>query len=72
MYTGWVASKDMTLLSPAFLRLSMGLTHMLDSFPSIRFGLLVSIGDGVPSNEIDLKLGNIVINKPGNGYGGVV
>ena len=41
-------------------------TQLLNDFPSIRFGLLVGIGGGVPdlANEIDIRLGDIVVSKP--------
>lgn len=47
-------------------------TQLLSSFPSIRFGLMVGIGGGVPSNDADVRLGDIVVSKPTRGYGGVV
>lgn len=46
--------------------------QMLASFPSIRIGLMVGIGGGVPSEEIDFRLGDVVISKPGLHSGGVV
>jgi nucleoside phosphorylase len=39
-------------------------THMLNSFESIRFGLMVGIGGGVPSRENDIRLGDVVVSKP--------
>src|SRR5215469_13940718 len=41
-------------------------------FTSIRFGLMVGIGGGVPSKESDVRLGDVVISKPYMHYGGVV
>lgn len=38
--------------------------EMLLDFPSIRFGLLVGIGGGVPSEENDIRLGDVVVSKP--------
>lgn len=46
-------------------------TRMRAKFPNLRFGLLVGIGGGVPSNE-DVRLGDIVVSKPSPGNGGVV
>jgi nucleoside phosphorylase len=45
-----------------------------NDFPSIRFGLLVGIGGGVPNleNGIDIRLGDIVVSKPTKTAGGVV
>jgi nucleoside phosphorylase len=38
--------------------------EMLFSFPNIRFGLLVGIGGGIPSEANDIRLGDIVVSKP--------
>ena len=46
--------------------------RMRAAFPSIRIGLLVGIGGGVPSEEADIRLGDVVISKPHNVHGGVV
>ncbi|KAL5362310.1 kinesin light chain [Aspergillus floccosus] len=46
--------------------------QMKNTFPAIRFGLMVGIGGGVPSNEADIRLGDVVVSQPGNGHGGVV
>lgn len=47
-------------------------SQMLSTFPSIRFGLLVGIGGGVPSRKNDIRLGDIVVSKPVDTIGGVV
>jgi nucleoside phosphorylase len=44
---------------------------MKSAFTSIRFGLMVGIGGGVPS-EVDMRLGDVVISRPLNVHGGVV
>ncbi|OZJ02082.1 hypothetical protein BZG36_05319 [Bifiguratus adelaidae] len=46
--------------------------QLLASFYSIRFGLLVGIGGGVPNMNADIRLGDIVVGKPTGIYGGVV
>ncbi|KAL1961715.1 hypothetical protein VTN77DRAFT_1115 [Rasamsonia byssochlamydoides] len=46
--------------------------QMLSSFPSIRIGLLVGIGGGVPSEGVDIRLGDVVVSKPGMQSGGVI
>jgi hypothetical protein len=46
--------------------------HMRITFPSIRFGLMVGIGGGVPSTNNDIRLGDVVVSKPTSGFGGVV
>ena len=45
--------------------------NMLNSFPIIKFGLMVGIGGGAPSEMNDIRLGDIVVSKPTNGHGGV-
>jgi len=45
---------------------------LLASFDSIRFGLMVGIGGGIPNNNADIRLGDIVVSKPTGAYGGVV
>lgn len=48
-------------------------TLMVSAFPSIRMGLMVGIGGGVPSPNHDIRLGDIVVSSPGEGTtGGVV
>jgi nucleoside phosphorylase len=46
--------------------------QLLSSFHSIRFGLMVGIGGGVPNSSADIRLGDVVISKPTDTYGGVV
>ncbi|KAJ5597521.1 Nucleoside phosphorylase [Penicillium hordei] len=46
--------------------------QLLSSFRSIRFGLMVGIGGGVPNEEADIRLGDVVVSKPTNTHGGVV
>ncbi|KOC11667.1 hypothetical protein AFLA70_26g004691 [Aspergillus flavus AF70] len=50
---------------------------MLRSFPNIKIGFMVGIGGGAPgpaseNPEDDIKLGDIVVSKPGPGHGGVI
>lgn len=47
-------------------------TQMRLKFKSIRFGLMVGIGGGVPSPENDVRLGDVVISQPQSQHGGVV
>ncbi|KAE8553941.1 hypothetical protein EYB25_002479 [Talaromyces marneffei] len=46
--------------------------QLLSSFPSIRFGLMVGIGGGVPNDAADIRLGDVVISKPTDTCGGVM
>ncbi|KAN0085480.1 hypothetical protein V8E54_001947 [Elaphomyces granulatus] len=46
--------------------------QMLCTFRSIRFGLMVGIGGGVPTKEADIRLGDVVVSKPTEDFGGVV
>lgn len=49
-------------------------TQLLNDFPSIRFGLLVGIGGGVPGDDEDgdIRLGDVVVSQPTTTFGGVV
>ncbi|KAK2741725.1 hypothetical protein FQN55_008224 [Onygenales sp. PD_40] len=44
-------------------------TQMVRSFPSIKVGLLVGIGGGIPPK---VRLGDVVVSAPDDQYGGVV
>jgi hypothetical protein len=46
-------------------------SDMRHSFPNVRVGLMVGIGGGAPSQEHDIRLGDIVVSAPRNGKGGV-
>ena len=46
-------------------------TRMRAKFPNLRFGLMVGVGGGVPGKK-DVRLGDVVVSQPANGYGGVV
>ncbi|KAF1933690.1 uncharacterized protein M421DRAFT_97764 [Didymella exigua CBS 183.55] len=46
--------------------------RMLANFPALKMGLMVGIGGGVPSKDQDIRLGDIVVSVPTNGFGGVV
>ncbi|KAK5062936.1 hypothetical protein LTR84_005012 [Exophiala bonariae] len=47
-------------------------TQMKSRFKSIRFGLMVGIGGGVPSEISDIRLGDVVVSLPNGQSGGVV
>jgi nucleoside phosphorylase len=48
-------------------------TQLLNNFRSIRFGLLVGTGGGIPGDdEDDIRLGDVVVSKPTATFGGVV
>jgi nucleoside phosphorylase len=46
--------------------------QMKSTFSSTRFCLMVGIGGGVPSDEADVRLGDVVVSKPHKTHGGVV
>ncbi|KAL4903290.1 hypothetical protein BDW74DRAFT_54082 [Aspergillus multicolor] len=48
--------------------------QLLSSFQSIKFGLLVGIGGGVPSKDADVRLGDVVVGLPTSSatHGGVI
>ncbi|KAF5603924.1 ankyrin protein [Fusarium subglutinans] len=45
-------------------------SHLVTTFPSIKVGLMVGIGGGVPSNKV--RLGDVVVGTPSGDYPGVV
>ncbi|GFF31666.1 hypothetical protein IFM46972_03300 [Aspergillus udagawae] len=47
-------------------------SHMVSTYPNIRFGLMVGIGGGVPSKGADIRLGDVVVSKPTATSGGVI
>jgi nucleoside phosphorylase len=47
-------------------------SQMQSAFTYIRFGLMVGIGGGVPSEESDIRLGDVVVSNPHKTHGGVV
>ena len=46
--------------------------ELLSSLPHIKFGLLVGIGAGLPSDKHDIRLGDVVVSQPNGFNGGVV
>jgi hypothetical protein len=47
-------------------------TSLRHSFPYVRFGLIGSIGGGVPSERHDIHLGDVVVSTPQSGTSGVI
>ena len=45
---------------------------MVSVFPSLRIRLMVGIGGGIPSDEHDIRLGDVVVSTPKGAHGGVV
>ncbi|KAL7903323.1 purine and uridine phosphorylase [Trichoderma sp. TUCIM 5745] len=45
---------------------------LLDSFPNIRFGLLVGIGGGAPSKKHNIRLGDVIVGVSSHAECGVV
>lgn len=46
--------------------------QMQSAFMSIQFWLVVGIGGGVPKADQDIRLGDVVVSRPGPSHGGVV
>lgn len=46
-------------------------THMLRTFPNIRVGFMVGVGGGAPSRDNDIRMGDVVVSRKGDGKGGV-
>ena len=42
------------------------------SFPGLRFGLMVGIAGGAPSEKHDIRLGDVIVSSPSNKHGGVL
>jgi nucleoside phosphorylase len=42
------------------------------TFPSLRLALMVGIGGGVPNEEYDIRLGDVVVGRPVGMSGGVL
>jgi nucleoside phosphorylase/tetratricopeptide (TPR) repeat protein len=47
-------------------------SRMRLTFPRLQLGLMVGIGGGVPSESHDIRLGDVVVSKPGKKHGGVI
>jgi nucleoside phosphorylase len=48
--------------------------QLLSTFYQVKFGLLVGIGGGIPSAEVDIRLGDVVVGLPSSSssHGGVI
>ncbi|CAH0047215.1 unnamed protein product [Clonostachys solani] len=47
-------------------------SNMKRSFPGIQFCLLIGIGGGAPSEQNDIRLGDVVVSKPTKTFPGVI
>ncbi|KAK6511010.1 hypothetical protein TWF506_010094 [Arthrobotrys conoides] len=48
-------------------------TQLINDFKSLKFGLLVGIGGGIPDlPQYDIRLGDVVVSKPTTTFGGAV
>ncbi|KAH8203910.1 hypothetical protein TruAng_001974 [Truncatella angustata] len=47
-------------------------TLLSTRFPNAKIGLMVGIGGGVPSDHVDIRLGDVVVSQPEHGHGGVL
>ncbi|CZR68764.1 uncharacterized protein PAC_18663 [Phialocephala subalpina] len=45
---------------------------MQSTFQNLRFGLMVGVGGGIPSDENDIRLGDIAVSLPSEQAGGVI
>lgn len=46
-------------------------THMLRSFPNIRVGFMVGVAGAAPTKANDIRMGDVVVGRKGDGEGGV-
>ncbi|KUL81425.1 hypothetical protein ZTR_09753 [Talaromyces verruculosus] len=47
-------------------------SRMRSTFPRLQYGLMVGIGGGVPGQNNDIRLGDVVVSKPVGQHGGVI
>jgi nucleoside phosphorylase/tetratricopeptide (TPR) repeat protein len=47
-------------------------SRIRSTFPRLQFGLMVGIGGGVPGKNNDIRLGDVVVSKPGRNHSGVM
>ncbi|KAL2859978.1 purine and uridine phosphorylase [Aspergillus lucknowensis] len=47
-------------------------SHLKSTYRRVRFGLMVGIGGGVPRENFDIRLGDVVVSKPTNTLSGVI
>jgi nucleoside phosphorylase len=47
-------------------------TRMMNKFPKIKIGLLVGIAGGLPNENDDIRLGDVIVSTPNKQHGGVV
>ncbi|KAJ5916862.1 hypothetical protein N7504_000877 [Penicillium tannophilum] len=45
---------------------------MVRTFPRLRFALMVGIGGGAPTTRNNIRLGDVVVSQPKDGFGGVI
>jgi hypothetical protein len=45
---------------------------MVRTFPKLWFTLMVSIGGGAPTTKNDIRLGDVVMSQPRDGFGGII
>lgn len=45
---------------------------MVRTFPHLRFALMVGIGGGAPTIQNDIRLGDVIVSQPKDGFGGVI
>ncbi|KAF4633956.1 hypothetical protein G7Y89_g4154 [Cudoniella acicularis] len=54
------------------VRAAATVSTLLSSFVNIRLGVMVGIGGGIPSEDHDIRLGDIVVSMPTGEHGGVI
>lgn len=74
---GRVGVHNVVIVSPPWAGLGQGTmarvaTDTLKSFPFLKLVLSVGIGSGIPSQDHDVRLGDVVVGMPRQGSGGVV
>ncbi|KAL4879206.1 purine and uridine phosphorylase [Aspergillus karnatakaensis] len=47
-------------------------TRIRQTFRNLKYALMVGIGGGAPHEGVDIRLGDVVVSKPGRGSGGII
>jgi nucleoside phosphorylase len=76
VYTvGNIGAHNMVIAEPAEMgpvNAAHCAAHVSMRFPNVRLALMVGIGAGIPSNKLDIRLGDIAISAPRDDHPGVI
>lgn len=74
---GCIDNHNVVIASPSqgdgITNAAMTASNLLLSLPNIKIGLLVGIGSGIPRHlDEDIRLGDVVVSRPGAGSGSII